>query len=127
MPLYNPVIPSFQTTKYVANLIQVAGTYTLCTANSGDIYIIGWAIHSPTAVTGLTSVAVKTNNTTPVTLLATTLLAALTGDTNLAQSNSQMYLKSSDSLQYTIVGTGTAGTLNVVVQYIPLAAGATLA
>lgn len=127
MPLYNPITPAFNTTKYVANLAQVANTYTLCTATGGDIYIVGYAVYSPTAATGLTSVSVKSNNTTAVTLLSSTLLAALTADTNLGQSNNQFYLPSGKSLQYTIVGTGTGGTLNVVVQYVPLATGATLA
>lgn len=126
MPLFNPVTPTFQTTKYVANLSQVANTYTLCTANGGDIYIIGYAVYSPTAPTGLTSVSVQSNNTTPVTLLTSTLLAALTADNTLSQADNNFYLPSGKSLKYTIVGNGTGGTLNVVVQYVPLASGATL-
>lgn len=60
---------------------------------------------------------VSTNNTTPDPLLASVLLAALTGGENLTSFVGPLVLPSTKKGQYTIVGIGSAGTITVVVEY----------
>lgn len=109
--------------------VKVGGggtTYDLATVSGGAIILIAATAYVGTAVTGLTTLAVVTNNTIPVTLLAATAAAALTGDLSLAPFVTRSYMASGKKIQYTVIGTGTAGTMFLAVEYRPLAAGATI-
>jgi hypothetical protein len=108
---------------FTANLNQSANTYDLATA-SGDVYVISYQVKSGTAATGLTSASIQTNNTVPVSILASTLLASLTGDTALSNSTGGFLLESGKKIRYTIVGTGTAGTVMGTFYFIPVTSGA---
>lgn len=104
----------------------VGTTYDLATVAGGAIEIISAVAYVGTAVTGLTTLAVTTNNTVPVVLLAATAAAALTADLSLTPFVTRIRLASGKKIQYTVVGTGTAGTMTLVVEYRPLAVGATI-
>lgn len=112
--------------EFTANLSQVAGTYTLTTATSGDILITAIQPYNSTAATGLTSVSINTNDTTPTTILGTTLLAALTSGVNLTGLTNQFLLPSTKVIQYTLIGNGTAGSMKIAIRYQRLANGADL-
>ncbi len=102
---------------FTANLAQSAGTYDLFTATGGDVLIKQIALYVETAAAGLTSVAVQTDDTTPVAILSSTLLAALTVGKNLTAFAGPSLLKSGKKAQYTIVGVGSAGSLKVAVEF----------
>jgi len=114
-------------TKATANLSQVAATYDLVTATGGDVLVTRVTPFVSVAATGLVSITMQTNNTAADAVLASTLLNALTGGTKLAVLATPVFLPSGKKIQYTIVGTGTAGSLKVALEYQPLDAGATLA
>lgn len=109
------------------NLSQVAGTYDLLTAAGGDVLCEVQQVYVKTAATGLTSALVATNHPTPKSVVASTLLAALVADAILTVATTPFVLPSGKKIQGTIVGTGTAGLVLVIVKYTPLAPGATLA
>lgn len=111
---YAPNVP--QVKSFSANLAQVAATYDLATA-SADLVINRITTFVSTAATGLTSITMQSNNTTSDVVLASTLLVNLTGGKNLTPINIPFLLPNTKKLQYTIVGTGSAGTLTVVVEY----------
>lgn len=109
--------------------IKVGGagtTYDLATVSGGAIEIISAVAYVGTAVTGLTTLAVVTDNTVPVVLLAATAAASLTADLSLTPFVTRIRLASGKKIRYTVVGTGTAGTMFLVVEYRPLASGAIL-
>lgn len=114
--------------QFSINLAQNAATYDLFTA-SGDVSILSVDLYVSVAGTGLTSVSVQTNDTTPVVVLASGsgLVAALTIGKNLLNLASQFFLASGKKVQYTIVGTGSAGTIKAVVRYMRATAGADIA
>lgn len=105
---------------------QAAGTYTIGTVSGGDIVIQSIIPYVSVAGVGLTSVAVQTDDTTVTTILATTLLAALTGGKNLAILNTPFYLPSGKHIQGTIVGAGSGGNLQLAVLYYRVASGAVI-
>lgn len=107
--------------------VRSAGTYDILTA-TGDVFILDYEIKTGAASTGLTSLTVQSNNTTPLVMLSSKLLAALTGDKSLISSGTGFLLENTKRIQSTIVGTGTGtGTLIVTATYVPVTAGATLA
>lgn len=110
------------------NLAQVAGTYDILTASGGDVFVEVKEVYVKTAATGLTSVHLDTNHTTPKSIVASTALAALTLDAilTLVAAGTNFVLPSGKKIQGTIVGTGTAGLILFVCNYTPLAPGATL-
>lgn len=108
------------------NLAQAAGTYPLLTA-TGDVYCEIKEAYVYTAATGLTSITLTTSHSTPKSIVASTALASLTLDAILTTVTNAFVLPNSKKLQGTIVGTGTAGLLYLVVAWTPLTAGATLA
>lgn len=124
--------PDTSVTKVVAiaiDPVKVGGagtTYDLATVSGGAIELISAVAYVGTAVTGLTTLAVVTDNTIAVTLLAATAAASLTGDLSLAPYVTRLYLASGKKIRYTVIGTGTAGTMFLVVEYRPLASGAVL-
>lgn len=111
------VSTSLKSKTFTANLSQAAATYDLCTATGGDVFIKNISVFSGVAAGGLTSVSISTNNTTADTVLASTLLAVLTGGKNLTPLTTITLLASTKKIQYTIVGTGNAGTLLVTIEY----------
>lgn len=127
-----PALPDTSVTKVVdltIDPIKVGGagtTYDVATVSGGAIELISAVAYVGTAVTGLTTLAVQTNNTVPVVLLAATVAGSLTADLSLTPFVTRIRLASGKKIQYTVVGTGTAGTMFLVVEYRPLAAGALL-
>lgn len=114
------------TKNVVFNLAQVAATYNLATA-TGDVWVEIVGCYVKTAATGLTSAAVVTDHATPKTLVAAILLAALTLDSIATVAIGSFLLPSGKHLQGTIVGTGSAGEMDIYVRWTPMTAGATLA
>lgn len=114
-----------KTKTFNISLAQNAGTYDICTASGGDVFINDVVIKTTTAATGLTSITVQTNNTTPVSLLGSTVLANLTADRQEAALNTPLLLESGKKIQLTIVGNGTGtGNLKLVFSYLSVTAGA---
>jgi hypothetical protein len=118
-------VQTIYTKSATINLAQVAGTYTLLTA-TGDVVIQDITFYVNVAGLGLVSVVVKTSDSVQTTLLASVLLAALVAATNLTPFNALTYLPSTKAIQYTIVGTGTAGSIQVLVRYSQATPGAFL-
>lgn len=111
--------PSYNQTKvqtFTANLAQVAATYDLATAGA-DVVIKSIGIFVSTAATGLTSITMQSNNNTSDVVLASTLLAVITLNKNLTPVSLPFVLPSGKKIQYTIVGTGSAGALTVIIEY----------
>lgn len=109
---------------FSANLAQVAGAYPLFTASGGDVLITSIDYYVTVAAVGLTSVSIATNDTTPVTLLTSVLLVNLTIGLNLTRFTAGALLLSGKLANYTIVGTGSAGTIKCAVKYRPTVQGA---
>lgn len=101
---------------FTANLAQVAATYDLCTATGTTSISRVW-IFVTTAATGLTSITMQSNNTTSDVVLASTLLAVITINKNLTPVTVPFALLTGNKIQYTIVGTGSAGSVTVGVEY----------
>lgn len=100
-------------------LNQNAGTYDLTTSTGGDILIKSVTTFVVTAGTGLTSVAIQTNNTSTDIIMsgAAGLLTNLTGGKNITAILTPIVLPSTKKIQYTIVGNGTGGTLMLMVEF----------
>lgn len=114
-------------TPFSINLAQNAGTYTAATATGGDVYIEIATAYVKTAATGLTSALIVTNHATaPKSIVASTLLASITGDASLTVVTTSFILPSTKAIQYTIVGTGSGGVITLVTKWSPVTAGATL-
>lgn len=113
---------------FTANLAQAAATYDLATVNvTGGIVIHDVQIYCSVAGATFTSVAIASNDTTPVALLSAAegAVANLTAGKNIAKAfTGPTYLHTSKKLQYAIVGSTGTGTLLVVVRYLPTVAGA---
>lgn len=109
----------------VFNTAQAAGTYDLLTA-TGDVYVEVLSAYAKTAGGGFTTAAVATNHTTPKSIVAAAVAAAVTLDLAMTLVTTAFVLPSGKKIQGTIVGTGNAGEIDVVVRYSPLTAGATL-
>lgn len=105
-----------RTQEFTMDLAQVAGTYDLFTA-SGNVVIDRIDFYNAVAGAGLTSVSSATNDGTPTTLLSSVLLAALTGGVSLTPYTTPFVLGDGKKGRYTIVGTGTAGTIIAIVKY----------
>lgn len=113
-----------QAKSFTMNLNQNAGTYDLLTVSGGNIDIVGIEFYNDVAAAGLTSVSAATNDTTPTTVLATTNLAALTGGKNLTAFSTPTILGTGKKIQYTVVGNGSAGSIQVMVRYLSMTPGA---
>lgn len=112
--------------EFTFNLAQNAGAYDIATVTGGDILIIGIALYNDVAAGGLTSISIGTNDTTPVAILGSTNLAALTGGLNLTPFTTQTVLGSGKKIRGTIVGTGNAGSVKLAVRYMQLASAANI-
>lgn len=130
MPLY-PVLPDIAQLKakvFTLNLAQAAATYDLAICNSvGGVVIQDIQFYMTVAGATFTSVAVQTNDTTPVTFLSSVegALAGLTVGKNITKAfTGPTYLHTSKKIQYTIVGLTGTGTMIAVVRYQPTVSGA---
>lgn len=110
------------------SLNQVAGTYPILTAKGGDVFVEIQQVYVKTAGAGLTSAHLDTGHATPKSIVASTLLAALVLDAELTlvTAGTNFVLPSGESINGTIVGTGTGGLVYLVARYTPLTNGATL-
>lgn len=109
------------------NLSQNAGNYTLLTATGGDIYVEIASAYVKTAAGGLTSALIETNHTVAKSIVASALQAAITLDLDMTVVTAKFVLPSTKVIRGTIVGTGNAGEVVLIVKYWPITAGATLA
>jgi hypothetical protein len=123
--ILNVVAAGARVGEFNFDLARAAATYDIATA-SGRILILEVIPYNDVAAAGLTSITIQTNDTTPTTLLGSTLLAALTGGKSLTAFITRTVLGSGKKIRGTIVGTGTAGSIKVAVLYVPLSATATL-
>lgn len=127
MSLYNPVqisdIPRVKSGAF--NVAQNAGTYDLLTA-SGDVYIEILAAYVKVAGAGFTSCSIATNHTVPKNIVASTLVASVTLDLSMSLVTTGFLLPSGKKIQGTIVGTGSAGEIDVIVRWAPVTTGAVL-
>lgn len=117
---------------FTANLAQAAGTYDLCTA-SGDVLIHpNWlAMYMATAGATFTSVAIQTNQTNPTNILTAGegAVANLTSQKCVPHNvptSQGVFLKSGQKLQYVITGATGTGSMEVVIPFTGVTAGATL-
>lgn len=109
------------------NLAQAAATYNVGTVSGGNILIKSVTPFVSVAAAGLVSAALGTDNTTADVIIAATVLASLTGGKNLTPMTVPLYLASGKHITGTIVGTGSGGTMLVLVEYYPLTDGAVIA
>lgn len=107
------------------NLAQSAGSYDLLTA-SGDVYVEVLSAYVKTAGAGFTSAAIATDHTTPKSIVAAALVAAVTLDLSMTLVNTDFVLPNGKKIRGTIVGTGSGGEIVLVVRYSPITANATL-
>lgn len=119
-------VPAVTPKNLVFNMAQAAGNYTLGTATNGDVWVEIIGCYVKTAAVGLTSVTVVTDHTTPKTLVASILLAALTLDSIQTVAIASFLLPSTKRIQGTIVGTGSGGEMDLYVRWAPMTSGATL-
>ena len=116
-----------------ADLSQGAGTYDLCTAVGGDIWINlkDLNIYCSQPATLLTSVSIQTNQTSPTVIMTSTegLLANLLSQKNIVHavpSVGLLMLKEGQKIRYTIVGVTGTGSLTVSIPYLGQTSGASL-
>lgn len=107
------------------NLAQAAATYNIATA-SGNVLVKSVTPFMSVAGVGLVTAALATDNTTVDVIMAATAVASLTAGKNLTPFATSFYLPTGKHLTGTIVGTGSAGTMLLLVEYYALSAGATL-
>ena len=100
--------------QFTANLAQAAGTYDLCTASGGDVFIIDFNVYVATAGAVLTSVQIKTDQTNPVDIMSAVegAVANLGAQKNVVIARSQpILLRTGQKIVYTIVGATGSGSL----------------
>jgi len=106
-----------QVKMFTVSLSQSAGTYDIFTATGGDVFIKRIVPYVDSAAAGLTSITLQTDDTSSVSILSSTLLAALTAGKNLSPFTTPILLKSGKKGQITIVGIGSGGSLKVAVEF----------
>lgn len=130
MPYFNdtPSTAFVQTKVFTANLAQAAATYDLATCNAvGGVVIQDVQLYMSVAGATFTSVALQTNDTTPVIILTAIegALANLTVGKNVTKVfTGPTYLHTSKKIQYTLVGVTGTGTMLVVIRYQSTVGGA---
>lgn len=110
------------------NLNINAGTYDITTCINGDVYVESFAIYCPLNVGGLTSVEIKTDDTTAQVFLtaAEGAVANLTQKKLVKAGNMPMYLTPNTKIRYTVVGNGNAGNLILALNFSSVGGGALL-
>lgn len=129
MPLAPGISSSADQIRYAKglfNLNQAAATYTLLTA-TGDVWVEIVAAYVKTAAAGLTSLTIQTDHTTPKSVVASAVAVAVTQDLSLTIVTASFLLPSTKHITGTIVGPGSGGEIDLVVRWLPMASGATLA
>lgn len=101
------------------NTAQVAGSYIAATATGTDVWIKSIGVFVSVAALGLVSVSIQTNNSTPDIIMSAGAgaLSGLTAGKNIIQLTSPIYLPAGNKINFTIIGTGTAGTITMPVEY----------
>lgn len=108
------------------NFAQTAATYDAFTA-TGDVWVEVEQAFMKTVAGGLTSATIQTNHTAGAkSIVASTLVAALTADTILSVVTNKFVLPDTKKIQYTIVSNGNAGVGYLTIKWAPITAGATL-
>lgn len=100
-----------------ADLGQAAGVRDLFVVQDGPIILDRVDLYNDEAGAGFTSASIQTDSTTVITILASTVLATFTGEKNLTPYTTPVVLGEGTKIQYTIVGTGTAGTVIALAKY----------
>lgn len=129
MGIFAPTDPQVLRTKTASfNLAQAAGNYTLLTATGGDVWVEIEQAYVKTAAGGLTSVLIETNHAgVSKSIVASALAAAITLELAMTIVTNKFVLPSGKLVRGTIVGTGNAGEVLLIVKWAPITAGATLA
>jgi hypothetical protein len=89
-----------------------AGTYDLF-SSLADCILYNAVIWNGRSASGLTSITIKTNETTPTSILGTTLLSTLSGNKNLTPYTTPLFILNGKKIQLAVDGTGTEGDLTV--------------
>lgn len=109
------------------NLNAAAGSYTLFTASGGDVWVEIEQAFVKVAAAGLTSALIETNHGAAAkSIVASALLAAITVDLVMTLVTTKFVLPSGKIIRGTIAGTGSGGSILLVVKWAPLATGALL-
>lgn len=117
---------SLHVTSATFNMNHAAATLDLLTATNGDIWVEIEQAYVKVAPVGLTSISLQTNHATPKSIVASIVRASVTVELALTLVTTKFVLPSTKKIQGTIVGTGSAGDVILVVKWFPLTAGATL-
>lgn len=119
-----------QLAQFTLSLGQASGTYDICTA-SGDLLIDMANVYVATGALLVTSVAIRTNQSTPTDMMSAVegALANLLSQRNmvLASATRPIYLASGQKLVMVLVGLTGSGSLKLNLRYYPVTAGARLA
>lgn len=128
MGAISPIDPQIPRVKVASfNLAQNAGNYTLFTASGGDVWVEVEQAYVKTAAGGLTSALIETNHAgVAKSIVASALLVAITSELLMTVVVPKFVLPSTKVIRGTIVGTGNAGEILLVVKWAPITAGAVL-
>lgn len=108
---------------FTVNTNQNAGTYDLCTATGGDVWVEVSNAYISVAGAGFTTVAIQTNHSTPKSIIAALAVVGATLDLSATVVTSSFYLPVGKKVQYTLVGNGSGGQIQVVFKAAPGAGG----
>lgn len=108
--------------QFTLDLSQAAGTYDIFSAFVSDVIIEHIVLYIVTAGAVLSSVAIKTNQTTAFDVLTATdgAVANLTSQKNLITTWTQqipIILASGQKIQYLLVGLTGSGSIRMTVMY----------
>lgn len=107
------------------SLAQAAGVYDLFTA-SGEVWVEVKAAYVTVAGAGFTSLSVATDHTSPKSVVNSTAVGAVTKDASATIVSQGFILTDGKRIRLTLVGTGSAGEVVLLVNATPVTPGATL-
>lgn len=122
MSTYIQITSPLVVKQFTLDLSQVAGTYDIFTAFVSDVIIEHIILYIATAGAVLSSVAIKTNQTTAFDILTAVdgAVANLTSQKNLITTWTQqipIILASGQKMQYFLVGVTGSGSIRMSVMY----------
>lgn len=122
MSAYIQITSPLLVKQFTLDLSQVAGTYDIFTAFVSDVIIEHIVLYIATAGAVLSSVAIKTNQTTAFDVLTAVdgAVANLTSQKNLITTWTQqipIILASGQKMQYFLVGVTGSGSIRMTVMY----------
>lgn len=115
-------IGQVKTVKFFTFNLSGTGTQDILTA-TGDVCVTNIVIYVKTSGLGLISLSLINNETSPRTILGTTLLSGITGGNNLSPYTTPFIMSDTKKLQAVFVGTATGGQLLIGVEYYKATGG----